>query len=252
MNALILDFDGVISNSARECFTVSVATYRETSPARNIPKSMTQEDPEVFRYFCELMPLGNRAEDFGAALLAFETNQSLPDQDAYDAFVAQIDPTWLQRFRTHFYAMRERMLREDFEGWLELSSPYPEIVASLTHSRKNLALGIATAKNRKAVRILLEHYGLASVFREDWICDMEAGVSKRAHLEILCRQMEIDYGQMTFLDDKVNHLEAVTSLGVRCALATWGFNGPREVARAKALGFGVWTMQDFNTSVGAA
>ena len=33
---------------------------------------------------------------------------------------------------------------------------------------------------------------------------------------------------MTFVDDKVNHLDSVAPLGVRCGLATWGYNSARE------------------------
>ena len=37
----------------------------------------------------------------------------------------------------------------------------------------------------------------------------------------------------------MNHLEDVAPLGVRCALAAWGYNSERERARARALGFAV-------------
>ena len=49
---------------------------------------------------------------------------------------------------------------------------------------------------------------------------------------------------MVFIDDKVNHLEDVASLGVRCALAAWGYNGPREHERARACGFDVCSLGD--------
>ena len=49
---------------------------------------------------------------------------------------------------------------------------------------------------------------------------------------------------MTFVDDKVSHLEVVASLGVRCALAGWGYNGERESARARELGCLVLTLED--------
>ena len=42
---------------------------------------------------------------------------------------------------------------------------------------------------------------------------------------------------MTFVDDKVNHLDAVASLGVRCALAAWGYNGRREHELAAERGY---------------
>jgi hypothetical protein len=46
------------------------------------------------------------------------------------------------------------------------------------------------------------------------------------------------------VDDKLNHLEAVAPLGVRCALAAWGYNGPREHAAAAERGFLVCTLED--------
>ena len=47
------------------------------------------------------------------------------------------------------------------------------------------------------------------------------------------------------MDDKVNHLEAVAPLGVRCALAAWGYNGAREQDRAREAGLpGVHASRD--------
>jgi hypothetical protein len=49
---------------------------------------------------------------------------------------------------------------------------------------------------------------------------------------------------MAFLEDKVNHLDAVAPLGVRCALAAWGYNGEREQRHARARGYLVCTLED--------
>jgi hypothetical protein len=49
---------------------------------------------------------------------------------------------------------------------------------------------------------------------------------------------------MTFLDDKVNHLDSVAALGVRCALSTWGYNGPREHRLARDHGHRVCSLDD--------
>ncbi len=46
------------------------------------------------------------------------------------------------------------------------------------------------------------------------------------------------------MDDKVNHLESVAPLGVRCGLAAWGYNGPREHRRALECGYQVLTLED--------
>ena len=59
----------------------------------------------------------------------------------------------------------------------------------------------------------------------------------------------IPYAEMTFLEDKVNHLDAAARLGVRCALAAWGYNGERELRQARARGYLVCTLDDLERQV---
>jgi hypothetical protein len=54
---------------------------------------------------------------------------------------------------------------------------------------------------------------------------------------------------MTFVDDKVSHLDAVALLGVRCALACWGFNGVREIGLAQASGHLICTLGDVEAQI---
>ena len=52
------------------------------------------------------------------------------------------------------------------------------------------------------------------------------------------------FERIVFVDDKVNHLEDVASLGVRCTLAAWGYNGPREHELARHRGFDVCSLAE--------
>jgi phosphoglycolate phosphatase-like HAD superfamily hydrolase len=85
---------------------------------------------------------------------------------------------------------------------------------------------------------------VADLFEPRWILDKELGVTKRAHLAALASGLGLRFPEITFVDDKVNHLEAVASLGVRCALAAWGYNGERERARARDAGIAVCSFED--------
>ena len=190
------------------------------------------------------MPLGNRAEDYGVALAALEAGATLPDQAAYDAFHAAQDPAWLRAFHERFYAERADFAERDHDRWLARMAPYAPFVATLRRRAGDAVLAIATSKDHRSVSELLGAYGLADLFDPRWILDKEAGVSKRAHLERLAAGLRLPFKEITFLDDKVNHLESVAPLGVRCALAAWGYNGPRERSRARALGFLVCRLED--------
>ena len=130
------------------------------------------------------------------------------------------------------------------DAWHRLMGPYPGITKLLRQRAGDALLAIATSKDRRSVGKLLEAYGIADLFPEGRVLDKETGVSKRAHHEHLHRVFGIPYAEMVFVDDKVNHLDAVAPLGVRCGLAAWGYNGEREVALARARGYLVLGLED--------
>jgi phosphoglycolate phosphatase-like HAD superfamily hydrolase len=240
MRVLALDFDGVISDSAREAFAVAIRTAFALSPG-----SRLRESEDLYAGFVELMPLGNRAEDYGVILRVLEEGAAISDQATYDRFRLRQDPQWLQSFHEEFYRIRTAWAERDPQGWLRLLAPYPKVLEILHRRASQVTLAIATAKDRRSVFALLHEYGIEPLFRSDLILDKETGVSKCAHLEHLQRSLDVAFADITFVDDKVNHLDAVANLGVRCGLAAWGYNGRRERAAALAAGYLLLQLQDF-------
>jgi len=251
MRVLALDFDGVICNSSREAFTVALRTFAELSPRTRtaehglvrssgaaISEFPFDQDP-VYERFCELLPLGNRAEDFGVALGAIEEGSLVRDQADYDGLYGRHDREWLARFHTTFYTARSRFRAENPELWRSLHRAYEPFVQMLQRNAGRRKLALVTAKDRASVDILLEAYGLTPLFPPALILDKEAGESKTAHLRLVQSRTRASWRQITFVDDKVNHLETTAPLGVQGVLAGWGHNTPREHALAKRSGFPV-------------
>jgi phosphoglycolate phosphatase-like HAD superfamily hydrolase len=255
MQGLVLDFDGVIFNSAPEAYLVARHTYAELGPARPTtaglpapPRGFTTSREEilsdpVYRDFVELMPLGNRAEDYGVILSAIERGARVPDQGRYDEERAGVSTDFLDGFHLRFYEVRSRFQQDEPHRWRALQGPYPEFVAILRRRSSEMALAIATAKDRRSVRLLLEEHGLGDLFPDDRLMDKETGRSKTAHVRHLQARLGIPFPEITFVDDKVNHLDAVASLGVRCALAGWGYNGAREHELAERRGYPVCSLE---------
>ena len=86
MKVLALDFDGVISDSAVESFAVALRTYVKLRPAsklQEVAREIARSSPEalrihpLYRDFLDLMPLGNRAEDFAVALEVIESGSAV-------------------------------------------------------------------------------------------------------------------------------------------------------------------------------
>lgn len=248
MKLLALDFDGVVSDSAREAFVVARRTYADLRPASPLRDA---DEARLWRAFLALMPLGNRAEDYAAALAAIDAgvDDELGDQAAYDAWRAAQDPGWLRAFHKRFYEVRTALSEADRAGWLAMLAPYPALLEILRRRAGQCEYAIASAKDRRSVGILLAHYGIADLFAPDAIVDKEAGVTKDLHLAHLARLRGLDLAEMTFVDDKVNHLDAVAPLGVRCVLAAWGYNGPREHRLARARGHLLCTLEDFEARI---
>jgi len=244
MKALVLDFDGVVSDSAREAIEVARTALLDLHPDSPLGD---RDEESLLPAFLEMMPLGNRAEDFGTALLAIERGLRFEDQADYDRFRKGRDAGWIRDYHHRFYEVRADLSRRDPERWLSLMRPYRPLLGVLRRRAGQAAYAIATAKDGASVRRLLDAYGVADLFRDDLILDKETGTSKKAHLQRVGDLLALPFPEMTFLDDKVNHLDTVAPLGVRCALATWGFNGPREYELARQRGYLTPSLDDVET-----
>jgi phosphoglycolate phosphatase-like HAD superfamily hydrolase len=256
VKGLVLDFDGVIFNSAPEAYLVASRTYGEIGPALptahrlSAPIEWVTRTREVtladslYRRFLDLMPLGNRAEDYGVMLSILERGAAVHDQEGYDRERARVPTDFLEAFHARFYEVRRRFQREDPEAWRALQGPYPEFAALLRRRSSSATLAIATAKDRGSVRLLLEDHGLDDLFPDERVMDKETGHSKTAHLRHLQAVLGVPFPELTFVDDKVNHLDAVAPLGVRCALAGWGYNGAREHELARRRGYVLCSLED--------
>jgi phosphoglycolate phosphatase-like HAD superfamily hydrolase len=246
MRALALDFDGVICDSAREAFAVAVRTYRRVL-APGFERN--ELDDGLFAEFVGLMALGNRAEDYAIALTAIERGRALADQAAYDAFRAELEPSTLRAFHKQFYRERHAWTERDPASWHAHMRAYPGVCELLRRRAGDTALAIATAKDRRSVRELLTHYGVADLFAERFVLDKETSASKREHVRLIAERVGVPVSEVTFVDDKVNHLEDVAGIGARCVLAAWGYNGARERRIAEARGFLVCELGDFEARV---
>jgi phosphoglycolate phosphatase-like HAD superfamily hydrolase len=246
MRALALDFDGVISDSAAEAFAVSLPTYVAARPVerwtrlagrvQGLSRAELEREP-LYRAFVEGMPLGNRAEDFGVVLHALELGLPLEDQAAYDRVRHDVGEAFCDDYHERFYAERVAFRQRAPEDWLALMAPYSAFLAVLRAHAEDVVLAVATAKDRESVDLLLEAYGVADLFAPSCIFDKDAGPDKRSHLTLLAESLGLDFADITFVDDKVNHLDSATRLGVCCALASWGFNGERERRLAQDRGY---------------
>jgi phosphoglycolate phosphatase-like HAD superfamily hydrolase len=256
MKLLALDFDGVISDSAVECFWVALRTYVELQPETPLIDAFQRlgsdgtccrgqiENDPLYRRFLTLMPLGNRSEDFAVILALLEQGTRIDSQADYDRELTGQSEEFLTAFHRRFYEIRYALVERDRDHWLGLMGPYPPFTDLLRARAGEVAFAVATAKDRRSVLLLLDSYGLGALFPPERVLDKETGVSKRSHIESLQRRTRVPASEITFVDDKVSHLDRVAPLGARCALATWGYNSAREHVLAEERGYLLCTLEN--------
>jgi phosphoglycolate phosphatase-like HAD superfamily hydrolase len=248
VKVLALDFDGVLCDSAGEAFVVAVRSFDVSFPEHALGPG-AEASADLFARVVETMPLGNRAEDYAVALLALARSQPLPDQADYDAFYAGLDRERLRSFHKRFYRVRAAWAEAEPAGWIARLGLYPGIPELLRRRAGDVRLAIATAKDRASVRAILAAHGVGDLFPEGSVLDKEVGEKKHTHVALLAAQLDCAPAEVTFVDDKLNHLEDVATLGARCVLAAWGYNGARERDSALARGFLVCGLDDFERQI---
>ena len=223
LRLLALDFDGVIADSAPESFLVAARTFRELRPGSRLeaqlgggrddgaPARAELSAQPLYAEFLELMPLGNRAEDYGVILAALEAGARLPDQAGYDAWRDTLDREWLRGFHKSFYRVRAALAAADPAGWNALMQPYPGLPELLRSRAAEVLLAIATAKDRRSVASLLQSYGLGDLFPEGRVLDKETGVGKAEHLAHLHARFGVPYREIDRKSTRLNSSHEVPS-----------------------------------------
>ncbi len=242
MTVLALDFDGVICDSAEEVLQTALEAWSEVAPNSRL-QTEVESRPESRAAFERLVPLGNRAEDFGVALHVISNGLDVRTQEEYDRIRDGLGTDWLGHFHQLFYRTRHRLRNDDPECWLGYHRTYPTFIEVLERHQHHTTLAVVTAKDGASVRLLLKHFEIDRLFRDGLILDKETGVAKTSHLRILAGQLNCNPSQITFVDDKLNHLVSTASLGVRGVLAAWGHNTTREHEAARHAGFPVATLE---------
>lgn len=252
---LALDFDGVIIDSVREAFTVALRTIvgrDPSSPLANHPLVHVQNHLELFRFdddptfrtFLDLVPLGNRAEDYSVILNAIQDGIPVPDQSTYDRLYDRYNQAWLAEAHARYYVERARLRNEDFDAWRHLQKPYQPLIELLRRREGDRTLAIVTARDAESVELLVEAWGLGDLFSAELVFDKSYGVHKTGHLNALIKDLSVAAHEVIFVDDKLNHLQRVAPLGVRPVLAAWGYNTPREHLLAERMAIPVARLED--------
>ena len=244
---LVLDFDGVVCDSERECFASSWLTYRELRAAGGgggeppPPPGPQRIALRSRRRFRELRPLIRSGEDYVVIQHLLARAEAQPEyplpatQEAFDACRGALGAERVAAYQRALAATRTRFLQRDRAGWLALNRIYPHMQALLTGC--DLAnVRILSTKAAPLVREILRAHAIplpaAAVFHA---ASNPNGAATRK-LDVIAGLLDaLPGGRALFVEDQLDHLLDNRDPRIAAYLADWGYVLPQWLAGAGRL-----------------
>jgi phosphoglycolate phosphatase-like HAD superfamily hydrolase len=229
---LALDFDGVLCDGMQEYFHSSWAVYRQLWSESGTGQD--QMPHGLFDRFTTLRPAIEHGWEMPLLVWAL-----MQDHDIQPATWSQLVPELLvssgyqpPQIAAAMDAVRDRAIKTDLAGWLDLQRCYPGTVDRLNALPDNIYPVIITTKDGRFTRQLLESQGIH--LPADAIYGKEMRQSKADTL----RQLLPAATKIWFVEDRLPTLSSIASqpdlASVELFLADWGYNTVSERAAGSA------------------
>jgi phosphoglycolate phosphatase-like HAD superfamily hydrolase len=232
---LVLDFDGVLCDSALECLHIIVRALAGAP----VSAFLDPIDDDVAVRYWRTRPFMSHMGHFLVPLLG---GLAPADREAFAARFAEIPKAQVESFAAAARAYRELVRGERREDWLALHEVWSQV------SRLVGRAYIATARDRVSVLEILSAHGVQA--DPGRIYD-ELG-EKTAALADISRRESVAPADVFLLDDAIQNCLAAQAAGFGTGWASWGCGDPGDESIAIAHDIPVIALDDLAaTPVGA-
>lgn len=249
MKILALDFDGVLIDGLREVFLNAVNTYQSMTGNMFFSEEKLDFDafekyPGLEKYYDEYRRLycfGQGGHFHYVIIHAIVLGGTVENEEDIDKVMKGCKDDELEKAGKLFYELREELRAKDPEKWMNLHTVFREITDKLVELPADIKPVVATAKDKKSVEVLLEHFGVGPME----ILDKEYGLNKKVHMERLIQEYELSSDDICFVDDRLPVVLKAKETGVKCFIATWGSNNAKQREIAVASGIELLDLDEF-------
>jgi phosphoglycolate phosphatase-like HAD superfamily hydrolase len=212
---LVLDFDGVLCDSSRECMLVTwhgaqghpVETFSRRAVAR-LPSAFVERF-KAYRRFAR--HLGH----FQVALVP-----DLPlmtGQDAFEAAYGALDKERRQAFMEQVQAYRQQVRAQRTQTWLFHHVFYRGVLSWLR--RQPTPPWIVSARDQASLLALLSRHDVHLPPEQVY----GASTDKLKALSAIAKRTKMSREDLLFIDDHPAHVQAAYRAGFRAMFASWGY-----------------------------
>ena len=238
---LMLDFDGVITQSIDECLVSGYNAYADYCGNSRIEK-LSQLDSGWIESARKMRNFIRNGEDYVYIAHALETGKPVTDQEQFDVF-KQEHIELGQIFFDRFYQARSSFAESRPHQWAELSPLYAGMPVFLKQYEYKHNLFIVTTKPLLFVKKILSANSIE--LRQENLFDTRDGRSKQEIINDILHQRSLQPSCCYFLDDQVDTVIRVKPAGIHTILAEWGYNNREQQKRARDLDIPVFTLEQF-------
>ena len=215
--ALFLDFDGVIVDSIKECYKVSLDSYYKEDSMR-FDKQDYKNLFYKYRYLAgpvyQFMSLHNMLEKI--------TSTNLSENDSIKLF-NKIDSEYSAELKKEYeynFFQTRKLYKNNMTEWLNMHE-LTEFGKLLQQVEDYTHYYIITTKDKDSVKLLSDYFSINinNVFSKD---DYNSHGSKGKIISDFINNSE--YESVIFIDDSVKHLDSVDDNRVKLFFADWGYD----------------------------
>lgn len=260
MKILALDFDGVIVDSWRENVVSSFNTYLKFFPHTEIFGGKKIELKEALKILEKYKSTTDKFYNFSifiksameqvAFFMAIDENVEIKNRNDFDDFLDSVPQSKKDNFQKEMYEERKE-LKKDFKEWSKLIMvPFQNVINTIKKLRQDVKIYIISNKDKETIMTLLKGIGLE--ISPDRILDKDTSLDKLEKLNMLIKKYNITPQDILFIDDILSHLLKVKPSGVKCYLATWGYNNEKQQKEAEKAGITLLTQDNFYEKISEA
>jgi len=251
MKILVLDYDGVLVDSAKESFAVAFNLYiRQHGFKHNINEPLSyrnfhridNELKDLEANFNKLRAYCDISCSFLSVLAALDRQKIINNKKEFENFINKTQD--YPKMGILFHKERERLINENFDAFLKLTPAHKEIVDGVKRLFNLETEVFIASKNKKELLIkVLDANGFK--IPEEHIYDAYRADNKKEAVQKIIEELELKYNNVMFIDDNLKYLIPIAKMGVKTFLAEWGFVTQEDIEEAERQGIEVLSKQVF-------
>lgn len=230
---IIWDFDGVIVDSARETYAVTLESLKRHQSEIGNTFGSTMKEYSHNAFYAD-RPFVKKAHEYFLHAVSRSWLNKAADQlseqnrsELYDRHKPLFD-----KLTSTFYAVRKEFQEKDINSWYELNPIYQGIPDAMQKLKDmGCEFVVMSSKDKASIWSLFKHHGLAGYFNEGLIFDQSAGKDRQAQMMSVLNKIGSE-NEFTIIDDLPEQLaisrKVLEGKKAQYIAAKWGYGSGLE------------------------